>query len=575
MDDRARQADPHRRGGRLVRLRQARHAARDQRDPAPQGRGPAARSFPGVTIHDPVYIEDGVTIERSEIGPNVSLEQGTTVSGQPASRTPSWAATRGSRGVRLDGAMLGNGVVAEGLAGSASLGDHSELTAAAVEPDASSPCRIDELCRSYLDLKYHFDPAAGERGRAGVARRPAGPVRRGRGAGAPGGAPVGGRRGGGARVGRPAGGDRPHRAAGRDPEQRSSGWSTSSPTSGTRSSGSTICSRVSTPCWPGPARRPAAARPRRSSGSARSPAFLDAARATLDEPPSVFVDTALAMLGGGGELIVQLAAALGAEAPGLPDELQTRRRAQALEALKRLRHRAPRRDRAQPPIRTPSPSARSSSRRRLHFEHARRVRRARALALRAPPPGGDHARSSRRWPRELSPRPWRELVDELRNDAPGDRRAPGRVPRGARPGARVSWRSGIWSRFRTRRWTWSPRRPSSRRWCRSRPTSRRRSISARQRGRFYVTPPDPSLPAEAAAQQRRGPLPPRASRRWWRTRRIRGTTSSSSPRRGSRSEVRRHLWTPVMVEGWALYCEQLAGRGGLLPDARGSASSSW
>jgi uncharacterized protein (DUF885 family) len=23
------------------------------------------------------------------------------------------------------------------------------------------------------------------------------------------------------------------------------------------------------------------------------------------------------------------------------------------------------------------------------------------------------------------------------------------------------------------------------------------------------------------------------------------------------SEVRRHLWTPVMVEGWALYCEQL------------------
>ena len=23
------------------------------------------------------------------------------------------------------------------------------------------------------------------------------------------------------------------------------------------------------------------------------------------------------------------------------------------------------------------------------------------------------------------------------------------------------------------------------------------------------------------------------------------------------SEVRRHIWTPVMVEGWALYCEQL------------------
>jgi hypothetical protein len=32
--------------------------------------------------------------------------------------------------VRLDGAMLGNAVVADGVAGSASLGDHSELTAA-------------------------------------------------------------------------------------------------------------------------------------------------------------------------------------------------------------------------------------------------------------------------------------------------------------------------------------------------------------------------------------------------------------------------------------------------------------
>jgi hypothetical protein len=31
------------------------------------------------------------------------------------------------------------------------------------------------------------------------------------------------------------------------------------------------------------------------------PGFLDAARATLAEPPSVFVDSALAMLGGGGE----------------------------------------------------------------------------------------------------------------------------------------------------------------------------------------------------------------------------------------------------------------------------------
>src|SRR3954471_4140962 len=37
------------------------------------------------------------------------------------------------------------------------------------------------------------------------------------------------------------------------------------------------------------------------------PGFFDAARQTIDAPPSVFVDSALAMLGGGGELVVQLA----------------------------------------------------------------------------------------------------------------------------------------------------------------------------------------------------------------------------------------------------------------------------
>ena len=37
------------------------------------------RDFPGVTIHDPVLIEEGVTVERSSIGPNVTLEQGTRV----------------------------------------------------------------------------------------------------------------------------------------------------------------------------------------------------------------------------------------------------------------------------------------------------------------------------------------------------------------------------------------------------------------------------------------------------------------------------------------------------------------
>ena len=84
--------------------------------------------FPGVTIHDPVYIEDGVTIERSEVGPNVSIEAGTRVSD---SRLRNTIVGRNAalRRVALDGALLGNNVVLDGLRGSATLSDHSEVTA--------------------------------------------------------------------------------------------------------------------------------------------------------------------------------------------------------------------------------------------------------------------------------------------------------------------------------------------------------------------------------------------------------------------------------------------------------------
>jgi glucose-1-phosphate thymidylyltransferase len=86
------------------------------------------RDFPGVTIHDPVYIEDGVSIERSTVGPNVSLEQGTTVRDSTLANAIVGQHCRLTR-VQLDGAMLGNHVVAEGIRGAVSLGDHSEVTA--------------------------------------------------------------------------------------------------------------------------------------------------------------------------------------------------------------------------------------------------------------------------------------------------------------------------------------------------------------------------------------------------------------------------------------------------------------
>lgn len=86
------------------------------------------RDFVGVTIHDPVYIEDGVTIERSEVGPNVSIERGTRISD---SRVRNTIVGRDAVLTRadLDGALLGNAVRVDGFRGSASLGDHSELVA--------------------------------------------------------------------------------------------------------------------------------------------------------------------------------------------------------------------------------------------------------------------------------------------------------------------------------------------------------------------------------------------------------------------------------------------------------------
>jgi glucose-1-phosphate thymidylyltransferase len=92
------------------------------------------RDFPGVTIHDPVYIEDGVTIERSEIGPNVSLEQGTRVTESRISHSIIGRDSKLNR-VALNASLLGNNVLLDGFRGSASLADNSEVTVDGFSPD--------------------------------------------------------------------------------------------------------------------------------------------------------------------------------------------------------------------------------------------------------------------------------------------------------------------------------------------------------------------------------------------------------------------------------------------------------
>ena len=287
------------------------------------------------------------------------------------------------------------------------------------------------------------------------------------------------------------------------------------------------------------------------------PAFLDSARATLDEPPSVFVDSALAMLGGGGELVVQMAAVLGAESPGLQDELQAAAGA-ALEALTRFGTAL--RDEIEP---SADPHAfaigEEQFARRLHFEHAvvsgapelwrygLRLQEETTAALAA-------------LAAELGPRPWRELVDQLRNDAPPTDELL-EVYRGELDRARA---------FVTQRDVVAI--PSAPIEVVATPSFLSSLVPfaayepppiylGAQRGRFYVTAPDPSLPPDAAALQRRGhcrhSIPAMVAHEAYPGHHLQLVTAQ-----GLGSEVRRHLWTPIMVEGWALYCEQLVGEAG-------------
>ena len=92
-------------------------------------KGAAARrgDFPGVRIHDPVLIDEGVTIEGSSIGPNVTIERGSVIRQSTLSHAIVGADCT-LTGVELTRSMLGDSVELTGFRGRASLADHSELS---------------------------------------------------------------------------------------------------------------------------------------------------------------------------------------------------------------------------------------------------------------------------------------------------------------------------------------------------------------------------------------------------------------------------------------------------------------
>jgi glucose-1-phosphate thymidylyltransferase len=83
---------------------------------------------PSVTIVEPVYIEDGAVLRDSTIGPNVSIGAGTTIDGSTLRDTIIGTQSRVT-GARLTSSIIGDAVKLEGLSGSVTVGDHSEVRA--------------------------------------------------------------------------------------------------------------------------------------------------------------------------------------------------------------------------------------------------------------------------------------------------------------------------------------------------------------------------------------------------------------------------------------------------------------
>ena len=81
---------------------------------------------PDAKIIEPVYIEDGVTIRRSTVGPNVSVSTGTVIEDSTIRDTIVGEKSRIVRS-ELHDSVLGDQVVLEGFSGDATVGDHSEL----------------------------------------------------------------------------------------------------------------------------------------------------------------------------------------------------------------------------------------------------------------------------------------------------------------------------------------------------------------------------------------------------------------------------------------------------------------
>jgi glucose-1-phosphate thymidylyltransferase len=91
-----------------------------------RGRARRPPSSDGSTIVDPVHVEDGVTIRRSTIGPNVTLGAGAVVEDSELRDTIVGLKSKIVRST-LRNSLIGDEAHVEGVRGEVTIGDHSEV----------------------------------------------------------------------------------------------------------------------------------------------------------------------------------------------------------------------------------------------------------------------------------------------------------------------------------------------------------------------------------------------------------------------------------------------------------------
>src|SRR6266545_2494450 len=286
------------------------------------------------------------------------------------------------------------------------------------------------------------------------------------------------------------------------------------------------------------------------------PALLDDARATLTEPVRVFVETALRVNEGGRLLVGEVAAALGAQAPALAERLRLagERAGAALAAFDADLERW---------LDTGGDHyaiGEDAFNFLLHYQHALRDSAPELWRYGQQLKEEVETDLTRRAARFDGGRSWPDVVDRLRAEhpSPGDLveayakemgrardfvAARGLAPIPAAPLSVV------------------PTPPFMRPVI---PYAAYDSPGAYDRdrtGRFYVTVPDPRLPP--AHQERilrdhcRYELAATALHEGYPGHHLHLVTAKALP-----SHVRKNLWTPLTVEGWALYCEDMMAEEG-------------